>query len=129
MSLSIDDILFPGGRHRRESHHLGEQIRYIDQIIGLLSAPSHPLHTAETSSGTPNQPGVSGAATPRRDAVNEARGLTRFSIVSTREVIAYRVSEQIPSVWCAWDDNDTSGRGGWGSSADEAVLDLLEVLS
>lgn len=122
MSLSIDDILFPGDHNRRESYHLGEQIRYLDQIIARLS---NERHAPQQPDSHPRANGL-----PERAHTHAQRDCScAFTLISTREPIAYRVSEQVPNIWCAWDDNDTSGKGGWGSSADEAVADLLDVLS
>lgn len=106
-------------------------IRTLDEMILVLSALDSPSrHTGLKSALDARH---TRQETPRRDDTGAANGLaaplTRFTLLSTRETITYRVSEQVPNIWCAWDDNDTSGKGGWGSSADEAVVDLLEVLS
>ena len=113
-------------------------IRSLSQIIHALSSQDSPSrHTGLKSAPEARH---TQQETLRRDdtgAANrlaapyfvERNNLFYVSVIATREVIRYGVREQLAGMWCAWDDNDTIGRGGWGMSADAAVADLLEVVS
>lgn len=48
--------------------------------------------------------------------------------LSDGSIVQIRVSEQINGVWCAWLDDNTDGRGGWGDNREQAIKDLSVLL-
>lgn len=109
---SIDDIMFPGEQART----LGARIDFLNHALSVLSA---------TPAATELPPQGNG---PRERCVNRALEDCTGALsmrLSNGETIQYRLVE-IYGHWNAYDDNDTSGSGGWGPTKLEAIRDLRE---
>lgn len=107
---TIDDIMFPG----EEGRTLGARIDFLNHALSVLSA---------TPAATELPPQGNG---PRERCVTRAlEDCTGALSLSNGETIQYRLVE-IYGLWNAYDDNDTSGSGGWGPTPAEAIADLRE---
>lgn len=110
---TIDDIMFPGESLR----YLKEQLACIDRA--LVAIDSHKSAAPATShTGT-------GAQKDFTHAPQDCSGALLSMTLTNGETIQYRLVE-IYGHWNAYDDNDTSGSGGWGPTKLEAIRDLRE---
>lgn len=110
---TIDDIMFPGEQART----LKAQVGYSDRLLAAID--SH-------KSAAPASTLLGNAA--QKDSTHapqDCSGALLSMTLSNSETIQYRLVE-IYGYWNAYDDNDTSGSGGWGPTKPEAIRDLRE---
>ena len=101
-------------------------IRTLDEIIHALTPLS--AHRTECRQSLKEQAAQQSDA--GRDVTGDADSTRRYFLtLSSGDQIVIITRELWPGIWNAWDEQDTSGRGGWGSTEFEAAENLREVLA